>query len=58
MILTQFGFDGQTPLPSSPLFIIGGGGIGCPAAYYLSGAGVGTIAIIDNDKVEESNLHR
>ncbi len=53
-----FGEEGQERLKSAELFIAGAGGLGCPVALYLAAAGVGTITIVDNDLVEQTNLNR
>ncbi|KAI9681633.1 MAG: Urmylation protein [Trizodia sp. TS-e1964] len=58
MILLEIGLQGQLRLRSSSILIVGIGGLGCPAAAYLAGAGVGRIGLIDGDIVEISNLHR
>jgi adenylyltransferase/sulfurtransferase len=51
-------FAGQLRLKAASVLIVGAGGLGCPAAAYIAGAGVGAIGIVDGDQVETSNLHR
>lgn len=58
LIMPEIGLEGQLRLKSSSVLIVGVGGLGCPAAAYLAGAGVGTIGLIDGDVVDTSNLHR
>ncbi|KAI9678388.1 MAG: Urmylation protein [Bathelium mastoideum] len=58
LILPEIGLQGQLRLKGSAVCIVGAGGLGCPAAAYLAGAGVGTIGLVDGDTVEVSNLHR
>ena len=52
------GEDGQARLGQARVLLVGGGGLGSPAGLYLAGAGIGTIGIVDDDRVERSNLHR
>ncbi|KUI60960.1 Adenylyltransferase and sulfurtransferase uba4 [Cytospora mali] len=58
LILPNVGIHGQQRLKSSKVLIIGAGGLGCPSAAYIAGAGIGTLGIVDGDVVEPSNLHR
>ena len=58
IILKKVGIAGQKKIKNSKVLIIGMGGLGCPLFTYLASAGVGNIGIIDNDKVELSNLNR
>jgi molybdopterin/thiamine biosynthesis adenylyltransferase/rhodanese-related sulfurtransferase len=58
LTIPEVGDAGQIKLLSSKVLLIGVGGLGSPAAFYLAGAGVGTIGLVDEDVVERSNLHR
>ena len=58
IILEQVGGAGQEKLLASKVLIIGAGGLGAPAAVYLAAAGIGTIGVVDGDKVDLSNLQR
>jgi molybdopterin/thiamine biosynthesis adenylyltransferase len=58
IILSEVGGTGQTKLLNSKVLLLGAGGLGSPAAFYLAAAGVGTIGLIDDDEVDLSNLQR
>ena len=56
--LAEIGAAGQRRLSDGHVAVVGVGGLGSPAAYYLVAAGVGTVTLIDGDVVDESNLQR
>jgi len=58
LLIPEVGEQGQFKLLDSKVLLIGAGGLGSPAGYYLAAAGVGTIGIIDADVVDDSNLQR
>ncbi|MGI8607072.1 MAG: molybdopterin-synthase adenylyltransferase MoeB [Gaiellaceae bacterium] len=58
LLIPEVGEDGQQKLLDSRMLLIGAGGLGSPAALYLAAAGVGTLGIVDDDVVDETNLQR
>ncbi|WP_319825690.1 HesA/MoeB/ThiF family protein [Thalassovita sp.] len=58
IVLREIGGKGQKKLKNAKVLVIGAGGLGSPALLYLAAAGVGTIGVIDDDEVDNSNLQR
>jgi molybdopterin/thiamine biosynthesis adenylyltransferase/rhodanese-related sulfurtransferase len=58
LLIPEVGEEGQLKLLDSRILLIGAGGLGSPASLYLAAAGVGTLGIVDDDAVDETNLQR
>ena len=58
LVLPRVGLEGQQRLRAASVLLVGAGGLGSPAALYLAAAGVGTIGLVDFDRVDASNLQR
>src|SRR5690242_9551455 len=58
LILDEVGEEGQAKLLASRVLVVGAGGLGSPLLLYLAAAGVGTLGIIDHDRVDLTNLQR
>lgn len=58
VLIEGFGKEGQDKLRNSKVLVVGAGGLGSPVLLYLAAAGIGTLGIADNDRVELSNLQR
>jgi len=58
LLIPDLGIEGQQKLKSARVLVIGCGGLGSPILLYLAAAGVGTIGIVDGDRVDDSNLQR
>jgi molybdopterin/thiamine biosynthesis adenylyltransferase/rhodanese-related sulfurtransferase len=58
LLIPEVGEEGQLKLLQSRVLLIGAGGLGSPASLYLAAAGVGTVGIVDDDTVDETNLQR
>ena len=58
IVLKKIGISGQKKIKKAKLLIVGVGGLGCPLISYLAASGIGSMCIVDHDKVELSNLNR
>ncbi len=58
IIIPEFGLEAQQKLKAARVLVVGSGGLGSPLLLYLAAAGVGTIGIVDFDRVDDSNLQR
>jgi molybdopterin/thiamine biosynthesis adenylyltransferase/rhodanese-related sulfurtransferase len=58
LLLKEVGVEGQSRLLKAKVLLVGAGGLGCPTGLYLAAAGVGTLGIIDSDRVDLTNLQR
>ncbi len=58
ILLDELGIEGQQTLLSSHALIVGAGGLGSPVAMYLGSAGVGHLTVVDDDRVDATNLQR
>ncbi len=58
ILIPEVGEQGQLKLLASRILLVGAGGLGSPAALYLAAAGVGKLGIVDDDRVDETNLQR
>ena len=58
ILLSEVGGEGQGKIHQAKVLVIGAGGLGSPCAFYLAAAGIGTLGIVDFDRVELNNLQR